>query len=65
MAGLIGIAVLIALFVLFPFITREREGGCSGKGCWKKKLGFGCGDCPLDQTPPPAGSRGSRSTRGQ
>ena len=49
----IGIVVLVALFLGFPFIKRERVGGCSGSGggCWKKKVGFGCGDCPVDSPP--------------
>ena len=59
MTGLIGIIVLVALFLLFPFIKRERAGGCGSKGCWKKRLGFGCGDCPLDQQPG-AGKRRAR-----
>jgi hypothetical protein len=54
MTSLLGIAVLVVLFLAFPFIKRERAGGCSGKGCWKKKLGIGCGECPLDQAPPPS-----------
>lgn len=48
MASLIGIGFLVLLFLAFPFIQRERAGGCSGSGCWKKKLGFGCGDCLKD-----------------
>jgi hypothetical protein len=57
MTDLIGIAVLVLLFLAFPFIKRERAGGCSGEGdgCWKKKLGFGCGDCPVDQPRTPTG----------
>lgn len=59
MTSYAGIAVLIVLFLLFPFIAREREGGCRGKGCWKKKLGFGCGDCPLGESGRPRpGKRG-------
>lgn len=52
MTSVIGIAVLVALFLAFPFIKRERAGACSGRSCWKKKLGFGCGGCPVDQPPP-------------
>lgn len=54
MTSVLGIAGLVVLFLVFPFIKRERTGGCSGKGCWKKKLGFGCGECPLDQATPPS-----------
>jgi hypothetical protein len=50
MTTAIGIAVLAALFLAFPFIKRERAAGCGSgdSGCWKKKVGFGCGDCPVD-----------------
>jgi hypothetical protein len=49
--GFVGILILIALFLLFPLLERERAGECSGRGCWKKRLGFGCGACPMDETP--------------
>jgi len=49
MTTVVGIILLIALFLLFPFIKRERQAGCGGGGCWKKQLGFGCGKCPLDE----------------
>lgn len=57
MTGLLGVATLVVLFLAFPFIKRERAGGCGGKGCWKKKLGVGCGDCPVDR-PTPSSGRG-------
>ena len=53
MGAVIGIAVLVALFLAFPFITREGEPReCGGGGCWKKKVGLGCGACPADQPDP-------------
>lgn len=45
------IALLVALFLVFPFIKRERgPRECGSGGCWKKKIGFGCGTCPLDES---------------
>lgn len=50
MGTAIGVAVLVALFTAFPLITRERgPRECGGGGCWKKKVGLGCGACPLDE----------------
>ncbi len=65
MSTVIGIAVLVALFLAFPLIKRERgPRGCGTGGCWKKKIGFGCGQCPLDEEsagpPARAGSDGSK-----
>lgn len=52
MSTVIGIVVLAALFLAFPFIARERgPRECGGEGCWKKRVGFGCGSCPLDDPP--------------
>lgn len=53
MSTVVAIAVLVALFALFPLIRRERgPRECGGGGCWKKRLGFGCGQCPLDDVDP-------------
>lgn len=54
MTSVIGILVLAALFLVFPLISRESSGGCSGQGCWKEKAGFGCRGCPKERssTPP-------------
>lgn len=50
MSIVIGMVVLVALFLTFPLLTRERRASeCSGGGCWKKKVGFGCGACPVDE----------------
>lgn len=65
MSTVIGIAVLVALFLAFPLIKRERgPRECGSGGCWKKKIGFGCGQCPLDEEsagpPARASSDGSK-----
>ena len=50
MSTAIAIAILAALFLAFPLISRERgPRECGSGGCWKKKVGFGCGACPLDE----------------
>ena len=50
MSTVIGMAVLVALFLTFPLLTRERRATeCSSGGCWKEKVGFGCGACPGDE----------------
>ena len=52
MTTVIGVLLLVALFMLFPLVKRERNSsGCATGGCWKKRLGFGCGSCPIE---PPA-----------
>lgn len=57
MSTILAIAVLIVLFLAFPFIQRERgPRECGSGGCWKKKIGFGCGTCPLDESETGAGS---------
>ncbi|MFO7892814.1 MAG: hypothetical protein R6U63_03680 [Longimicrobiales bacterium] len=57
MSTVVGIAVLVGLFLAFPFIQRERDHReCGSGGCWKKKIGFGCGTCPLDESETGAGS---------
>jgi hypothetical protein len=49
MSTVIAIAGLMALFLAFPLIKRERgPRECGEGGCWKMKLGVGCGSCPLD-----------------
>ena len=49
MSTVVGIVVLVGLFLAFPFIKRERGAReCGSGGCWKKKVGFGCGTCPAD-----------------
>lgn len=49
MTTVIGVLLLVALFILFPLIKRERNrGGCATGRCWKKRVGFGCGGCPLE-----------------
>lgn len=61
MSTAIGVLLLVGLFLLFPFVKRERKsGGCATGRCWKKRLGFGCGGCPLG----PGGSGESRRTGG-
>lgn len=50
MSTVIGVAVLVGLFMAFPLIKRERgPRECGTGGCWKKKIGFGCASCPLDE----------------
>ena len=50
MSTVVGIVVLMALFLVFPLLKRERGAGeCSRGGCWKKKVGFGCATCPMDE----------------
>lgn len=50
MSTVIAIAVLMVLFLAFPLLKRERAPrGCGEGGCWKKKIGVGCGSCPLEQ----------------
>lgn len=50
MSTAVAIAVLVALFLVFPLIKRERgTRECGSGGCWKKKVGFDCGTCPLDE----------------
>ncbi len=50
MSTVVGIVVLVGLFLAFPLIKRERgPRECGSGGCWKKKIGFGCGTCPLDE----------------
>lgn len=50
MSTVVGIAVLVGLFLVFPLIKRERgPRECGSGGCWKKRIGFGCGTCPLDE----------------
>lgn len=49
MTTVLGVLVLIALFMLFPLVARERNsGGCATGGCWRKRLGFGCGRCAAE-----------------
>lgn len=49
MGTVLNVLLLVALFLLFPLIRRERAGGCGGKGCWKQRAGFDCGDCPVGE----------------
>ena len=47
MTTVVGIVGLMALFLVFPLINRERgPRECGSGGCWKKKVSFGCGMCP-------------------
>lgn len=58
MSTVIGIAVLVGLFLAFPFIQRERgPRECGSGGCWKNKIGLGCGTCPLDESKTGTGPR--------
>lgn len=49
MITVLGVLLMVALFMLFPLVKRERKSsGCATGGCWQKRLGVGCGSCPLE-----------------
>lgn len=54
MSTVIAVLFLVLLFLAFPLVKRENTGGggCGTGGCWKRRVGLGCGSCPLD---PPDG----------
>ena len=57
MSAVLGVLLLVVLFLAFPLVTRERtSAGCATGGCWKKRLGLGCGACtPGARDPADAG----------